>query len=307
MKDLLISHTDLDGISNNIILNLANRKYDYHNVEITELKDLLDELLQTDLSIYENIYITDLTVPENYYKIFQEKKLKVQVFDHHETHLYATNYPNTFVTVKLNNRPTCGTELFYEHLKKLYPILDTSLIKSYVELVRQIDTYDLTSDMPKELGTLKHTYGTKDFIKKITPRLKKNKQLFEFTAFEKRYLKIHKQEEEHFFEKKEKEMQLYEIEGKKCGVVFTGNGNKSELGNRISKNHPEIDLVIIIDTAKSISYRTARDDISVSEFASQYGGGGHKKASGSDFNDAMREEIIKMYFNNVKRLENETN
>ena len=36
-------------------------------------------------------------------------------------------------------------------------------------------------------------------------------------------------------------------------------------------------------------------------------GGGHQKASGSGFTDEMREEIIKNYFKDVKRLEDNKN
>ena len=42
--DLLITHTDLDGISPIILMNLTGRKFEFRNVEINErcsLKDIL--------------------------------------------------------------------------------------------------------------------------------------------------------------------------------------------------------------------------------------------------------------------------
>lgn len=307
MKDLLITHTDLDGISPIILMNLTERKFLYKSIEINEVEETFKELFTTDLSIYEHIYITDLTIPESIYETLKDMD-NVLVFDHHETHLYATKY--SFATIKVSEfgHLTCGTELFYNYLKKLYSKLDTPLIKEYVDLVRQIDTWDFTNlELAKQLGTLPIVYGRKEFIKSLSKRLKKDKDHFELTTFEKRYLKIKKEEETNFIENKDKQMVKYLIEGRKCGVVFAGNCNKSELGNVLATNHPELDLIIIIDTAKAISYRTARDDVRVNDFATLFGGGGHQKASGSSFDDAMRDSIVKNYYKNAKRLEDDEN
>lgn len=307
MKSILITHTDLDGISPIILLNLANVEFDYKTIEISEVEETFNALFETDLTIYENIYITDLTIPESIYETLKAMN-NVRVFDHHETHLYATKYP--FATIKVNEfgHPTCGTELFYNYLKSIYKEIDTPLIREYVDLVRQIDTWDFTNiELAKQISELVFTYGKKAFIKTLTKRLKKDKEHFELTAFEKRYLRIKKEEETNFIENKDKQMVKYLIEGRKCGVVFASNCNKSELGNVLATNHPELDLIIMIDTSKAISYRTARDDVRVNDFAFLFGGGGHQKASGSSFNDEMRESIVKEYFKDVKRLEETQN
>ena len=72
-KDLLITHTDLDGVSPIILLNLTNRKFEYKNIEIHEVNDTFNELFTSDLSIYENIYVTDLTLTEEVYKQIKER------------------------------------------------------------------------------------------------------------------------------------------------------------------------------------------------------------------------------------------
>ena len=46
-----------------------------------------------------------------------------------------------------------------------------------------------------------------------------------------------------------------------------------------------------------ISYRTTKDNVDLNEFAAIYGGGGHKKASGSRIKDEDKEVFIKEYFN----------
>ena len=120
MKDLLISHVaDIDGVSPVILMKLCKLDFDYELKDINELEEYLSELLDTDLSIYNNIYITDLTVPESIYERINnsEYKNKFKVFDHHKTHMYACDYD--YVTIDINE---CGTTLFYKYLKTKYNI-----------------------------------------------------------------------------------------------------------------------------------------------------------------------------------------
>lgn len=303
MKDLLITHVDLDGISPIILMNLTKHPFDYKMIEISEVQETFTELLASDLSIYQNIFITDLTLTQEIYEEITKKDVNILVFDHHETHMFANTYP--FVTVKVheNNRPTCGTELFYYYIKEKYPSLNTSLIANYVDLVRQADTWDFTDgNKAKHLVMIMENFGKANFIKSITKRLQKEKKNFELTAFEKRFVKLKQEELERYMEKKERTMMKYNIKGRICGIVFAEN-NKSELGNYLSVHHPELDLIILIDASSRISYRTAREDISVSEFASFFGGGGHQKASGSKFNEEDRQNIIYNYYKEVTPIE----
>lgn len=304
MKDLLITHVDLDGISPVILLKLTGREFDYKTIEINEVDETFNELFELDLkNIYENIYITDLTLTENVYNKINELGLKnVKVFDHHETHLFANTYPFVNVSIDIDGRQTCGTELFYLFLNKTYKFKNN--VKEYVDYVRELDTYNFTSELPKKLDLLKNTYGNTDFIKSIFKRLSKEKEHFELTAFEKRFLKLKSDEVQRYMQKKEDKMFVYKIQDKECGIVFAET-NKSELGNYLSNRHPELDLIILIDASSRISYRTSRDDVKVNDFASIYGGGGHAKASGSSFDDNFRDQIIKLYYDKATKIERE--
>lgn len=306
MKDLLITHTDLDGISPIILMNLTNRKFDYKSIEIQDVPEYFKDLFTRDLSIYENIYITDLSLSEDIHKTLITKDLPFKVFDHHETHLFAENYKNVTVKVNYKGHKTCATELFYLYLKEKYSELNTKIVADYVELVRQIDTYTFTTNKPKELAMLMDTFGKPQFIKSVIKRLKKDKEEFEFTSFEKRFLKLKNEELTRYMERMEKKMIKCLIKERKCGVVFAEN-NKSELGNYLSNKYPDLDLIILIDASSRISYRTSRDDVKVSEFATLFGGGGHAKASGSKFDDNDRFQVIEQYFNDVKRLDVDEN
>lgn len=305
-KHLLITHTDLDGISPIILLSLANIKFEYKTIEIGEVDETFDDLLKKDLSNYEMIYVTDLTLTPHVYDLINNTNINVKVFDHHETHLFANAYDYVNVSIALDGIQTCATELFYHYLKELYPALKRAIVADYVKQVRELDTYNFTSDLPHHLEFLKKTYGKVDFIKSIVKRLKKDKDCFELTAFEKRFVKLKAQELERYLISKEKKMKTYEIENRRTGIVFAEN-SKSELGHYLSEKHPELDLIILIDISSRISYRTERDDISVSEFASIFGGGGHKQASGSQLTDDDRHHFIEYYYKNVKIIELDEN
>ena len=151
----------------------------------------------------------------------------------------------------------------------------------------------------QNLNTLHDLLGHQDFIKTIVRRLKKDKQTFEFTQFENKLFKIQRNKIDRYLQNKESEMKKYIIDGHKCGVVFA-ESNKSELGNYLSAKNPDLELIIMCDASSRMSYRTKRDDVDLNEFASHYSGGGHKKASGSKFNDEDRKKVIENYFKEVK-------
>ena len=46
----------------------------------------------------------------------------------------------------------------------------------------------------------------------------------------------------------------------------------------------------------SVSYRTIKDNVDVSEFAKIFDGGGHKKSSGSPIDKYMKDSIIEELF-----------
>lgn len=306
MKDLLITHLDLDGISPIILMNLINANFEYRSIEIAELDEVFDELKAT-FPNYRHVYFTDLTLkPEMYDYIIENELTNVLVFDHHATHLFANDYDFVNVVIDYDGIQTCGTEIFYKYLLKDHKELDKPNIKEYVDQVRELDTFTFTSDLPRDIESIRSTIGRENFIKSITKRLKKDKEHFELTSFEKRFVKLKKEELQRYMQKKEKTMLTCMIDGHKVGVSFAET-NKSELGNYLANNHPDLEFIILIDASSRISYRASRDDADVAKFAEIYEGGGHKKASGSKFEDDQRIAILNNYFKEVKKLDFEEN
>ncbi len=306
MSTLLITHTDLDGVSPIILLNLTNENFEYKSIEIHDVESEFEKLFANNIKDYDVIYICDLTIPQDIYDKLDNENINYYVFDHHASHEYAKNNPRVSLIIDYNGKKTCATEVFYKYLLQTHKELDTLVIKDYVEQVRQLDTFTFESDKGRDLDIIKEAFGRKKFIQSMTKRLKKDGDEFTFSAFEKRFAKLKKEELARYMMNKESKMFKYMIQDKKCGVVFS-ESNKSELGEYLSTRHSELDLIILIDASSRISYRTSKDDCYVNKFAEFYGGGGHPKASGSRFNDDNRRKIIEDYFGNIKELVEEEN
>lgn len=86
--------------------------------------------------------------------------------------------------------------------------------------------------------------------------------------------------------------------GHAYGVVFADRF-VSELGNRLSEMHPELDYIAMIDISHgTVSYRTTSEGIDLgNEIAHSRGGGGHRKAAGSQFDiSVVRDLVIREVF-----------
>ena len=292
MKDLIISHIkDIDGVSPLILLNVLGVNYDYKLLDVYEVENYLDELLKTDLSIYNNIYITDLTVPQASYKLINESnyKNKFKVFDHHKTHLYASNLD--FVTIDISE---CGTTLFYNYLKTI-GLKETKVLNEYVNSVKNLDLwlFEQNKDcVAPKLGNLFDFYGVLRYIIEFTKHLKED-ECFKFNEFEEKILEILNDEEKIYIDKRELRMTVCKYEDYNVGIVFAEK-YRSELGNELLIRNKNLDFVVIINLNGGISLRSREVDVSV--IASKFNGGGHKLASGFGISEKLKKDIISLIF-----------
>lgn len=297
----LITHTDLDGISNVILLNLCHVKFEYELKEINELYDYFNDFITTDLSVYSDIYVTDLSLNEDIYKLINNSKYKdkFKIFDHHKTHLFASLYPNVYIDLN-----ECGTSIFYNYLKNIYNI-NKSSIEEYVEHVKNLDIWlwqEKNDLMAKNLDVLLSIYGKEEFIKEMTKRLRKNSE-FKLNNFEKKYLKLQQTKIDDYIQRKENELIKIKYDNYVAGLLFASR-HKSELGNTICVNHKEIDFIIMINMEGGISLRAIKDNIDLSIIAAKINGGGHKLASGAPIPDLVKEELVKSIFKGCEILDN---
>lgn len=277
MKDLLISHiSDIDGVSPVILLKLTKVEFDYILKEPHEMDEFVEELLKEDLNSYQNIYITDLALSENFYKKIKESgyAYKFKIFDHHKTHLFAKNYENVVIDIE-----ECGTTLFYNYLSKKYKF--KKIVEDYIKHVKNLDLWlwvEKFDFMAKGLGNIFDLYGRNTYIEEMYQKLKRGKK-FKWNKFENKILKIEKDTVDRYLKKKDKELYKIEYDGYLIGAVFSER-YRSELGNYLSSIHPELDLVVMINMSGGLSLRTEKD-IDISILAQKLNGGGHKKACGA--------------------------
>ena len=296
MKDLLISHiSDIDGVSPVILLKLTKVEFDYILKEPHEMDEFVEELLKEDLNSYQNIYITDLALSENFYKKIKESgyAYKFKIFDHHKTHLFAKDYENVVIDIE-----ECGTTLFYNYLSKKYKL--KKIVEDYIKHVKNLDLWlwvEKSDFMAKELGNIFDLYGRNTYIEEMYQKLKRGKK-FKWNKFENKILKIEKDTVDRYLKKKDKELYKIEYDGYLIGAVFSER-YRSELGKYLSSIHPELDLVVMINMSGGLSLRTEKD-IDISILAQKLNGGGHKKACGAPIEEEVKESILKNIFKDCK-------
>lgn len=296
MKDLLISHiSDIDGVSPVILLKLTKVEFDYILKEPHEMDEFVEELLKEDLNSYQNIYITDLALSENFYKKIKESgyAYKFKIFDHHKTHLFAKDYENVVIDIE-----ECGTTLFYNYLSKKHKF--KKIVEDYIKHVKNLDLWlwvEKSDFMAKELGNIFDLYGRNTYIEEMYQKLKRGKK-FKWNKFENKILKIEKDAVDRYLKKKDKELYKIEYDGYLIGAVFSER-YRSELGNYLSNIHPELDLVVMINMSSGLSLRTEKD-IDISILAQKLNGGGHKKACDAPIEEEAKESILKNIFKDCK-------
>jgi uncharacterized protein len=92
-------------------------------------------------------------------------------------------------------------------------------------------------------------------------------------------------------------MTIKNILGYKVGVVYSEQYT-SELGNVLSERNLELDFIAMIDMGtKKVSYRTVHEHVNLGkDVAKVFGGGGHAKASGSQFSSKVLDVAFKVIF-----------
>ena len=298
----LFTHTDLDGISCEILGRLAFRedisidRCNYGNVDSKVEKFL------KDANKYDKIFITDISVNKEVADELNNISNKVVLLDHHKTALWLNDYPYALVQVEDESvGKLCGTYLFYEHLKKNHEEFDdTFSLTTFVDYVRMYDTWEwkdkYNNIISKRLNDLMYMDGVNEFIDKMIYRLENNCPIFDDTDILK--LNIEQENIDSYVAQKDKTLIVNDnlFSGYTVGIVFADK-YISELGNKLNELHPNLDFVVLIDmTSLTVSYRTVKNNIDLSTIAKKYGGGGHPKASGSKFNISIIDNTLSGIF-----------
>ena len=303
-KIFLATHTDLDGIGCAVLAYLAFGQ-DNVDVEYCDYKDVdekVEKTIESELfeRTYDKIFITDISVGEKVANMieYEAKRLDVVLLDHHATAIYLNDYEwaNVRVTDK-GGVKTSGTMMFYRYLEREGYFDDTftnNQLKNtarFAEVVRDYDTWrwkELGDEgiVCKQLNDLFHIYGRDIFVSEWAMNNILGRVDFPHFDYTDTLLLENKQKDIDIYisQKNKQLMTVKDNFGYTCGVVFAER-HFSELGNKLSELHPELDYIAMIDMGfGGVSYRTVKDDIDLGgEIAHSFGGGGHRKAAGSTF------------------------
>lgn len=315
MQIKLFTHTDLDGVGCAILGKFAFDNIDIEYCEYNNVNQKIEELItEEQYKSYDRVYITDISVNEQVAGLINElgEDNVFTLIDHHPTALWLNKYFWANVeteTILIHGygeqqiiEKTSGTYSFLIELLGSDRIRPTQqelfILKDFADTVRKYDTWlwkeKYNDDMPKKWNDLFYILGRERFIDKVVTMLKNNK--FELDNTDKLLLELEQNKIDKYIEQKNKEIIEINILNSRAGVIF-GEQYHSEVGNKLSEMHPELDFIVIVNLSKSVSYRTVKDNVHLgNDIAKAYGGGGHPKAAGSGIGQGIRERVIELIF-----------
>lgn len=307
MKIKQFSHTDLDGVGSYIVLRAA-LPANKHEVSITYCdygkidEKVINFTKSEDFNSYDYIIITDISVNQDTANILDEvhkseEGPSIQLLDHHGTAEWLNQYEWAHVEQKLiiPGHKSSGTSLVVDFLYSKAQEFDAQItcgVRHFAEMVRRYDTWEWSTIyneiLPKELNDFLYMTSREEFataMLEIVPSNKLGEEVY-FDTRARALLDQKQKEIEAYIKKKAKQLIKTDYkEGAVAGVVFADQ-HVSELGNELCKQNEDIDFVIMIDMGeRKLSFRTAKDEVNVSEIAKTYGGGGHPKSSGAQFSE----------------------
>ena len=298
----LFTHTDLDGVSCEILGRIAfGEDIDVVRCGYGNIDDKVEEFINSDEE-YDKLFITDISVKKELADALNNISDKVILLDHHKTALWLNEYPFALVQVEDESvGKMCGAYLFYEYLKKNHEEFnDTLALKLFVKYVRLYDTWEWKEKydniIPKRLNDLMYMDGPNEFIDKMIYRLGNNLAIFDDTDLMK--LQIEQTYINSYVTQKNETLMINNdlFPEYTVGITFADK-YISELGNKLCELHPELDFVVLINMSTlTVSYRTVKDDLDLSDIAKGFGGGGHPKASGSRFDVSIVNDMLNNIF-----------
>lgn len=312
MKNVcLITHVaDADGAFPIILAKLVFENLEVYSCDVKEVDTTLENVLEHQDN-YDIIYIVDLNMSDSMAKKIDNDdnlRRKIQLFDHHQSNLFLNKYSFIKVVDEINGHKECGTTLFYEHLKDNYKqsIFDKECLKTMIELIREEDTYDFTPELKEkasQFGSLYSIYGREKYIEHFFEFILNNDK-FEFSQLDKMLIQIEEDKTKKYIAEKMEHVIFARIMNYKVGIVFAEK-KRSLLGHEMVQKL-EIDVAVIIDIDRSVSYRACKDNIDASSIAIFYQGGGHKHACGSPIPSDLHKKICEYIFKEITWLEDET-
>ena len=299
----LFTHTDLDGIGCAVLAKIVfgdNVDISYCNYD--DINEKVNEFYYFNGGYEKECHITDISISDDLAQIIDDNSANIMLLDHHGTATYLNKYPWCDVVEidPITQIKTCGTEMYYKALVSVNILQKTDILDHFVELVRDYDTWRWPTlgengIKSKQLNDLLYIYGRDIFVEKFTIVLKYSSTLT-FDDIDNALLVNRQRDIDAYIETKNKQLHVKKITIDSalwtCGVVFAERFF-SELGNRLSEMHPELDFIVMVGMDGKISYRTTKNHIDLGkDIAKVFGGGGHPQAAGSYFKTDLVSKLV---------------
>lgn len=310
-----VTHNDADAIACDVIVknfcynNSSTYKYNYTTFTSPAKCDKIVEKLVDDIIeeriIFDDyrdddiIIISDVSPSEEFSIDYATNNdVKVIMYDHHKTNIFQSyNKSNFEIYMNKTESESAALVMFNNMIERKCHCINFPLYGGRLyNFVKEVSNYDTWTWNPSEnMG--------EDALQNISKYVNKNElsdEILEYLGTEhiryyygfnnyipEKYWGVHETVKLQY--KKYMEFVRYNIHvtassDNIIGMLLSDNSNMnmSLVCHDLFKQYGNIFdvMVIMFPTSKSLSFRTAKDNIDVSKMAAVYGGGGHAKAAG---------------------------
>ena len=318
MKNIILSHNDLDGYGVNVIANViekTNPQIKFH-IENCSYKSInlhgyrvlagTEQFSELNVKTCDNLFITDITMSDKM-MAWADKFKNVICLDHHfTTKQYLSDLYKWCKIEELDEDSdrTSGTLMFYKYVKKLGWLDNLTFeqdmnLSCFAHTVRDYDLWIWAENedvVPKNLNDIFGFMDREEFIHKQSESIlnygdfiEENKVVIETLN------KIYSNYKRSKIENIKEYEPLNKKFGFRIGVLFADQ-YISELGNDLCKE-TDYDAILMINADKGICSIRSVGDINVGDMAKELGGGGHFNSSGFNIDE---KELFERVLNLIK-------
>lgn len=320
---LLLTHTDLDGSGAAILLRTA------YGRQFVAVKHCGNDLMSTAIreavldpeakSVYDCIVVCDISCSEEDAAAIDKctTKPKLILLDHHLSANHLNKYDWAVVTAESPSdslrmseyrgadpsyKPLAsGTALLYDYLE--YVGLVSSLnkgLRQFAHIVSAYDTWEWVdifnrSKVCQDMNRLRGVYGLRRFEDAMVERLKQP-TFVPISKFDRAILELEEERITTQVEHVAKRIHLTEcvLSGRAYSLAYCFTDMyPNEVFEYMKHEYADIDIYAIV-IGSAVSLRTLRDDISLAELVSPFGGGGHAAAAGFRIEEGQQERMLKL-------------
>ena len=280
-EPIVVTHTDLDGVSSYIVLCWAlGKKLSYVGSTPMKLEADVGKLL-ADTTEDTPLYFLDLDVSKVGEKIDRKN---VVIIDHHKTNLY----PFKNATTKIVNFSSCA-KLIYKYLIEPQGIELTSAQKTLIALADDWDSHTLATPLSEDLNIVYH--GTKNkfssFIEDYYNGFKP------FDKFKTNTIILYKKHRKEYLDTLNPFIGTVEFEGEplSTGAVFCDKFVSECCDHLFEKYKVEVAIAVMVDQKRIAVRRSPSNQlVDVSKFVQRIAnGGGHAAAAGGNITEEFIE------------------